>query len=143
MKKFEYIIAMLTLLFSTVAVITVFVWWLYPYNPLVIEQPLKIMNENKTVEVGEPLIYKTVFTKNTDKFPIIHRQLINGVVYTLPSITPMNKAGDHKQVITNLTIPNLPTGEYYLTTSACYEMNPIRTVCVDYDSEIFIINSNR
>lgn len=142
MKKTTYCVSIFTLILAFISVITGFYWYLYPYNPLVIEQPLQILNEHKQVQAGDNLVYRTTFTKNTDVLPLVHRELVDGVVHTLASITPVNEAGDHDHVVTNLVIPNLPTGEYYLRTSACYEMNPIRTVCVNYNSELFTIMNN-
>lgn len=114
-------------------------WYLYPYNPLVIEQPLIVLNENKTVVAGDFLEYKCVFQKNTPIKPTIHRRLIDGIVYAFPNSRPTNPVGSN-DIICAVEIPHsIPEGNYILDTSACYQMNPIREVCVDYQTEEFKI----
>ena len=139
MKNLVNIFTTLTLILAFGFILTVIFWCIYPYNPLEIKQPLEILNEDKTVQVGEQLFYQVEFTKNTDKLPIINNHLVDEVVYALAPITPVNTSGEHNQVVSHITIPTIPAGNYYLRTSTCYEMNPIRTVCVVYESENFNI----
>jgi hypothetical protein len=115
-------------------------WCLYPYNPLEMKQPLEVLNENKTVRAGEVVIYRAEYMKNTDILPKITRTLVDGIIYTLPPIIPINTRGKHDQIIYSLTIPpSIPAGTYTFDCMACYQMNPIREVCVSYSSEEFTV----
>jgi predicted secreted protein len=125
----------------TIAMTFIFWWWfLFPYKPLEIIQSPTVLNENKTVKIGTPLFYRVRFNKNTNKVATITRTLIDGVVYTLPATRPVNtKAGYYDQVINSLIIPQVPSGTYTFKTVACYQMNPIREICITYKSDEFII----
>ena len=139
MKNIHHRILDFFLLFTICFSFLLWYWWLFPYNPLEIEQPLIVLNENKTVVAGEILRYKCVFKKNTSIKPTISKRLIDGIVYAFPRTRPSNPVGDN-DIICTVEIPHsIPKGEYILDTSACYQMNPIREVCVDYQTESFLV----
>lgn len=133
-----------TLILISGIVLLFWYWTLRPYNPLEIKQPLQIINENKTVVAGELLFYEVDFEKNTKIQPTIHRRLIDGIVFNFPAVTSQNIAGPNK-LIASLEIPHsIPPGNYFLESVACYQMNPVREICVEYASEEFeVIPGNR
>lgn len=125
------------LIFSVCLSFLLWYWWLRPYNPLEIMEPLEVLNENKTVISGQELHYRVVFKKNTDKKATISRRMVDGVVYNFPQIFPQNPTGQH-DTSTFIEIPRaIPEGTYILESTACYQMNPIREVCVTYSTEEF------
>ena len=125
------------LIFFVFMVGMVWYWHLYPYNPLEIEQPLRVLNEDKTVVAGEILRYHCHFTKHTDKIPAINRRLVDGITYSFPETKPRNPVGENEFTCT-LEIPrSIPEGNYRLDTQACYRMNPVREVCVEYSTDEF------
>lgn len=139
MNRFHHRILDFFLLFTIGISFLLWFWWLVPYNPLEIESPLIVLNEDKTVVAGEFLRYSCVFQKNTPIKPTIHRRLIDGIVYSFPNSRPTNPVGSNN-LVCSLEIPaSIPAGDYILDTSACYQMNPIREVCVDYQTEEFKI----
>ena len=116
-------------------------WLLFPYNPLVIEQPTKVLTP--VVKTGEVIYVEFDFEKNTDIKPNITVALVDGVIFNLPEFSPINPIGHtSKKVVGILTVPmTVPCGEYHIDFSADYKMNPIRTVTVEYETEKFIIDS--
>lgn len=117
-------------------------WFLYPYQPLEMNEPVEI--EQDVYHTGD-VIYATFnFKKNTDIIPDISMSLVDGVVYTLPKYSPINPPGIIKdRVVGILQIPlSIPCGEYHLDWVASYQMNPIRTVDVMYESEKFRVESD-
>jgi hypothetical protein len=129
-----------TLLFvifpAIVLEIIIIFWLIYPYKPLEILEAPKV--KQKTVKAGEILEYTIKFKKNTDIPASITRTLVDGVLYTLPTLSPINRKGTQTQTISSLEIPrSIPSGKYYFLTSSCYQMNPLRTVCVEYKSDQF------
>jgi len=139
MNKLTYYTSMFILFSATCFLGLLFYWYLYPYEPMEMKQPMIVLN--KTVLVGKTLVYEAEYNKYTDITPKISRVLVDGVVHALPAIETINSAGYHKQLIYSLVIPNIPSGSYYLKCRACYQMNPVREICVDYQSEEFeVIN---
>ena len=117
-------------------------WWLRPYNPLEIVQPLEILNKDKTIQAGNILAYSCIFEKNTKIIPSISRRLVDGVIYSFPSINPKNPVGANNFTCSIQIPKGIPRGTYFLETSACYKMNPIRNICVDYSTEEFEVISD-
>ena len=127
------------LIFTMAFTTLLWYWYLRPYNPLEIEQPLIVLNQNKEVKQGEILEYLCVFNKNTDIKPRINRRLIDGIVYAFPQTRPTNPVGANNFTCTAEIPHSIPVGTYVLDTSACYQMNPIREVCVDFTTEEFTV----
>lgn len=137
MKKISTLLLDCFLAFTIFFSLLLWFWWLYPYNPLEIEKPLVVLNEDKIVSPGGILKYKCVFDKKTDKVPTINRRLVDGIYYQFPEVRPTNPVG-HNNFVCTVEIPHsIPEGMYYLNTKACYQMNPIREVCVEYSTDKF------
>jgi len=128
---------LLFIIFPSIILELFIVWWLvYPYKPLEVLEAPKV--KQKQVKAGEVLEYNIKFKKNTDIPATITRTLVDGVLYTLPSLSPINKKGTQTQNISSLEIPHsMPAGNYYFISNSCYQMNPFRTVCVEYKSDQF------
>ena len=116
-------------------------WTFYPYNPLEIEYPIEVLTP--IVAEGEMVYVNFDFQKNTKIKPDISMALVDGIEFALPSHTPINIPGTTSDKIVGiLKIPTtIPCGQYYISFSADYQMNPIRIITVDYQTEVFIINS--
>lgn len=138
MTKIDVVIDII-LLFIIFIVSLFWFWYLYPYKPLEITSPLKVLNENKTVEAGDLLYFQADFVKNTDISPVLQKRLVDGIVYSLPSTIPHNKTGDSSKIVVNDIPRSIPPNLYKMEFTACYQMNPIREVCVDYETEKFIV----
>jgi len=121
---------------------SIFWYWSYfPYKPLEITEPVKILNKN--VKPGETIFAEFSFTKNTNVTPEIHLSMVDGVIYNIPNYSPVNKPGETKSKIVGvLEVPgSVPCGEYHLHWEADYRMNPIRHIIVEYQSEKFYVDS--
>lgn len=136
MNKTKTIILDSFLIFTVFFSFFLWFWYLYPYKPLVIDkEPLEVMNS--PIKAGGLLYYEVNFTKNTDKRPVIYRRFVDGLIYNLPPSYPLNEPGTRTN-ITSVDIPKgLPAGKYTLESRTCYQMNPIREVCVEYSTEEF------
>jgi len=120
---------------------TLLFWMVYPYDPLYIETPVKILTP--VVSGGDDIIASFTFNKKTSVTPEISMSLVDGVVYNIPAYKPINVEGVTKgKVIRVLQLPdNIPCGVYHLHWVAEYQMNPIRVVQVKYESEEFLVES--
>ena len=136
MRKLSALTLDLFLIFTIGFSLVLWFWYVYPYKPLVVDkQPLEVFNS--PVKAGEILKYEVNFTKNTDRRPVIYRRFVDGLVYNLPPSYPLNPQGTRTN-ITSVDIPiNLPPGIYTLESTTCYQMNPIREICVEYTTDEF------
>jgi len=138
MRRFLCLLLDLFLIFVVGFVFTLWFWYLRPYNPLEIIEPVKILNEDKTVIAGQLLYYEVSFVKNTDIKPVITRRLIDGISFDLPSASPNNKTGANTKT-PSIQIPGiLPAGDYVLESTACYQMNPVREICIIYSTVLIV-----
>lgn len=100
--------------------------------------PLKILNENKVVKVGEKIQYELSYCKYTYKQPDTTRALQGSIVYTLPEIFSNYKLGCNKVVINSDTVPDaVPPGQYTLHIKEEYRVNVLRTVTYEVYTEVF------
>lgn len=114
-------------------------WLLYPYDVISVESPIKIMNKDKTVRAGGMLIYEVKYDKKMDVSGRLTRKLVNSYVVDLrPSI--VTHGVGKGRALNVLHVPEWASdGEYYMTWSAEYKVNPIRTVRVTRQSEEFTV----
>ncbi len=134
--KWHNVVLLFIIVPAIILEMLVIFWLIYPYKPLEILQNPKVKQQQ--VKAGEILEYNIKFKKNTDIPSTITRTLIDGVMYTLPTLSPINNGGTYFQNIGSFEIPHsIPAGNYYFITSSCYQMNPLRTVCVEYKSDQF------
>jgi hypothetical protein len=141
-------LAWMSIMGMGVLVCFVFYWSLYPYKIIEVKEPAKIvgpkmimMNGSATpaVKRGEILTYKMEYTKFMPITAKVRRQLVND-----RSICLMEGAGQAKMgrnsVLIDVFIPlNIFPGRYKLQTFYEYEVNPIRTIKYEYDTEWFEI----
>ena len=140
MKRSHTIFANIAICLMYLLVILFLYWTLYPYKPLEIEQPVKIVSE--VHNPGDMIYADFNFEKNTNVKPDISLAIVDGVIFNIPSSTPQNSEGHNERVVGVLEVPStVPCGIYHLHWTAKYRMNPIRTVEVKYESEKFEITS--
>lgn len=69
--------------------------------------------------------------------PLVQRQFIDGIIYSLPDSSAQLKRGCGK-LTNSIRIPSsLPPGNYYLQASVSFKVNPIRTITNTYITEKF------
>ena len=118
----------------TFAAITSF-WLWYPYEPLVINGPIEIVNPGKIVNAGENVEYKISYDKKMFLPGTLTRKLINTYKIEYPDVTTTAPIGPDTDIIA-LPVPVFAhSGEHYIWWSITYRVNPIRYITVQRESE--------
>lgn len=119
--------------------VTLLYWYFYPYKPLEVKS-FKLINENNIVKAGTDTIILFEFKKNTNLTPTVTRAVYNGYSHTTPVFKPIREKGEYITFI-SISIPSyFDSGiDYYVSEKACYQMNPIREVCVTYRTDNFTV----
>ena len=139
--KIWHIVAIITFVTTTIFVGLMLFWTVFPYQVSDVQEPIKILNENKQIKIGEPIEMELIVNKPTDIKPI-------GSVY----IT----CDDGNLVTMNSSVTNLPVGKYtvinnryllppkVMVGAKCqfnfrnvYQVNPIRDITREWNSESF------
>lgn len=110
-------------------------WSIYPYKTTVNKQPYKVIN--KVVKQGDLLLYEMDYCKYTNIIPTVHRQFIDGIIYSTPESTAQLKKGCGI-IINSVRVPiTLPPGDYYMKAVVTFQVNPIRTISKEFLTEQF------
>ena len=136
-----HIVAIITFVTTTIFVGLMLFWTVSPYQVSDVQEPIKILNENKQIKIGEPIEMELIVNKPTDIKPV-------GSVY----IT----CDDGNLVTMNSSVTNLPVGKYtvinnryllppkVMVGAKCqfnfrnvYQVNPIRDITREWNSEYF------
>jgi hypothetical protein len=137
MKPFRayHIIGWLTVLGYIVLFSLLAYWVHYPYDVLTFNS-IEIQN---TVRAGEVLVIKWDFCKHTNQPGVIHRALHDTYVYQISTAYTSTPKGCFVQMEQIATKEFMPAGTYRYVATACYNVNPIREVCVNYETPAFEI----
>lgn len=120
--------------------ITCTYWLFWPYNPIEVRDPIKVLNPNKIVKAGEDLIYEISYTKKIESTGKIDRQLINSYVVLFPSQHSTMPMGTGLKRVVRLQVPQATDpGKYRLLWSITYEVNPLRHITHSVYSECFTV----
>lgn len=137
MSKILNILALTFVFTANVMLLIFFYWYLRPYNVASIKSPAEVIT--KEVRVGDNLIYR-LEGEVYEKCDVIEirRRLVDGVVYTMETIHPQTplKSRIDDTIASNI-IPNVPPGTYKMEFSAVHRVNPIRTIEVTWETELF------
>jgi len=123
---------------SSIAVYAIITYWLFwPYQPIVFEGPIKILNVDNQIKPGGLLIYEADINKKLPYPVTIISQLINNFVITYSPIMSNIPLG--KRIIkVKLKIPDsAEPGNYKLKWEGYYKVNPIREVVITVWSNEF------
>lgn len=130
---------MLTLMTAFGLMATFIYWFTFPYKVADFNNPMIVMNENKTVTRGEQLSYVINYCKYTDVMPELTKFFIDGIIYEMPR-TPGIALKGCGNATTYVHVPMaIPPGTYTLKTVARYQVNPIRTISIVNYSEPFTV----
>lgn len=131
-------LAWATIALAALCMLTAAWWLLYPYEPLTVHSA-KILNGDKEVRQGDTLFMVLEITKRNPVPGVGVRSFVDGLIYTMPPQTGNLPVGTNT-VIREVPVPEaLPPGRYRLHTEVRFEMNPIRTITVGYNSESFTV----
>lgn len=118
-------------------VVAYWLWW--PYEPIIIQGPIKILNEGKLVKAGQLLCYQITYKKTMKIDGVLTRKLVNDYTMDLRASYATAKVGDGVDNV-KVWIPTHATpGKYTLWWSVAYKVNPLRTVSVAAESESFYV----
>lgn len=145
-NKIFTIVSWIAISFITFVSATMIFWLLYPYPVSTIEEPIRILNKNNEVAVGEPIIQELKITKPNNIAPADPTRVI---------------ICDDGNLVTMAGVPsalNLPIGSYTFVNdkyilppkvavgakcsfvwTQTYQVNPIRKIAVEWTSEQFKI----
>ena len=140
MNKLWQIYAWGTVLITFVFLLIVGYWQFYPYKTVVFNDKVFPV-VTKEVKRGENLVYLSKACKYSNVIVEISRSFVDDLVYDMPITTSNRELGCSTSVV-NIFVPqSLPVGTYYLRSRYYYQVNPIRTIVINQDTEVFkVIN---
>lgn len=109
----------------------------YPYKVVDINGDVKIIGTN--LKSGDVLEYEVDYCKYMDLSPTVYRKLVDGVIYNLNSTSARTPTGCNKAIIHAGHIPDIGAGVYHLEITNVYQVNPFRTITVNFKSNTFNI----
>jgi len=129
--------AFVTLIVASISLLTVWVWVLYPYKPIVFTKVTTVKNAYKP---GDTLTIDICYCKYTALPATYISQFINGMVFTMDTKEANAPKGCGTIRSIDIVIPTeLLPGEYSYRQTMIYQVNPIRRVDVVFQTNKFII----
>ena len=115
-----------------------FFWWTYPYDLVTYHNdPIPVLNENKTIKKGGTLTYELNVCQHTDIPAIVTKSFIDGITFELSQSTTIKGKGCLHKIV-DVDLPkSLPAGTYRLRAVSVFKPNPIRVIRYVLDSEEF------
>jgi hypothetical protein len=143
-SSWSYKFALLTVAIFFVLVATCFFWLDYPYHPIRFNvTPIQVLTPE--VHPGEQVILLVDYHKSMSLPAEVGTQFMNDVVITVPSTIRNLPTGDCVVKMMDTVVPTCtPPGHYFLRQTLTYRVNPIRTVIVIVDSQMFeVVNDGQ
>jgi hypothetical protein len=125
-RSFYYISAF-TILLSLGFIFLLTYWAIYPYKILEFGKDNGVIL-NTTVRSGEYLEMQQDFCKYKDLVSYVNRQFIDTIIYQVPESLNRRPLGCHKKIEYVYVPKALPPGDYYISTTISFEVNPIRKI---------------
>ncbi len=112
-------------------------WMFWPYTPIIIQEPIRILNPDKIVKQGDFLIYELDMDKRMALPAVISKQIVNDFVMTYSPIIGNLEVGKCVKLFKVPVSQAADPGEYRFKWEGSYKVNPIRWVTVVVWSEPF------
>lgn len=126
-----------TILLSFILLLIIFYWLIAPYNPATFRRQPHVV-EPKVVEGGTFLTINVDMCKHMDITPEISRVFVDGVIYQIPAYITVDDGLGCKIRKDRIYIPKgLPKGEYFISTTYRFRVNPVRTIEIQTRSDKF------
>ena len=141
MKKSFYILSWAGILCSIALLVLVTYWLTWPYK--IAEQKGEARVLTPIIKNGETLIYELEYCKYADLVPIeTRRQVIDGLVYQLPTAAPRVLPKGCNTIIASapIIVPECAEcfdKEVHLGVTAIYQVNPLRKEEVTFRTQHF------
>lgn len=142
---FWHLLTFVTFSLASVLIILILFWSLFPYKTSDVVEPIKILNENHQIKLGERIKMELHITKY-NLYPVdAANSLIcsNGRIYVIASIMPKGASilpkGTYIRVQDAYSLPNdaeIGTTCHF-TFQNSYKVNPIRSIVKSWRSEDF------
>lgn len=130
------------LFFCASFILTLGYWLTWPYNVMQI-QSIQVLTP--TIEVGDLFEYTMHYCKD-QRYEALYSRLqhsfTDGLIYNMPVEYGPLPAGCNTTIV-SLVVPALPEGDYKLKIRREYMVNPVRTITVEFTSEMFHVTSRR
>jgi hypothetical protein len=138
--KFFYVFSYITIFLTACLFGLLLYWSVFPLRVSeVTNQPMPILNENKTVKIGGTLQHLTNYCKYINGTAETTKQFVNGLVFSTPAFLTDNPEGCH-QIISQTVVPKeLMPGTYRLRIIKIYHLNPIRDYSITVETEPFTV----
>lgn len=130
------VVTIATLITAFVLILLVGYWVLWPYKILT-DYSSNVSVSTNTLRPGDPVIIKIHACKHYDLPELISRELVDGFVYTLPSVQMFYPVGCHEM---NIWVPipfNTPPGVYRISMTSEFKPNPLRSVYYPWHTNQF------
>lgn len=122
-------------------------WAIYPYQTADVEQPIKIMNPNKEIAIGDKIIMQLKIDKPSDIKPGGRRFITcnDGNLVTLATLVTRLPSGTYTYINDAYTLlPKIAAGSrctFHFVNE--YRVNPIRVIEKEWVSEQFLVLPKR
>lgn len=134
-----YFLAWVAILMGFVLIGLVTFWFIYPYSVVTFNDRAKFEVINPVIKRGGTLFFKTHYCKTMALPARVSRQFINDLIFLVPTTTTNRTTGCHDSIVGILIPTELPPGRYYLHNIYQFQVNPIRTITVERDTDDFIV----
>jgi len=134
--KIFYYMSVLTLIMGFLMIGLVAYWMLYPYKPVVFNDP-EFPIINNIVKQGQMLIYTSNYCKYMNIPAQVTRTFANEILYVTPSTITNRPMGCNIIHISVLVPQELPIGTYQLQQTYVFQVNPIRQITITEKTEEF------
>ena len=119
-------------------------WVFWPVNVIHLNKPLHVAN--RTVLPGDWIVVEMDYCKPaqyTDTEADVYISYVNHLAYLVPGATMERLPTGCRVNSQLLEVPELPPGEYRLSMTRVYAVNPLRRSTVYAESEPFVVVGER
>lgn len=142
-----FIVAATLGLSSATGLLGIYLWWmLQPVAVPVITEPIPVLNENREIAYGEPIVLELDVLKTEDFRDSSSERFLkceSGNLVTLfsPGASTELPVGEYTVVSDVVELPQkVAVGDVcYHSFEVTFEVNPIRDIMATYDSEPFTV----
>lgn len=114
-------------------------WWFAPYHVIDITN---VKMASKVVYQGQSTTYSNDYAKHLDYPAKATRAFVDGIIYDGGSYEANLPVGSG-HTVRPLVIPEtLPPGKYHLHITLKYQVNPLRVVTEQFETDTFTVKAN-